>query len=71
MAQSLADLGTKLQQQAKQNQNKLAINNTLVADSSNYVSVVKMLNASSLVMAFSDVSTGIVYNSGAGTLTLT
>lgn len=71
MAQSLADLGTKLQQQAKQNQNKLPINNTLVADSSNYVSVVKMLNASSLVMAFSDVSTGIVYNSAAGTLTLT
>lgn len=71
MTQSLADLGTKLQQQAKQNQNKLAINNTLVADNSNYVSVVKMMNASSLVMAFSDVSTGIVYNAGAGTLTLT
>lgn len=70
MAQSLADLTTQLQQKAKQNQNKLTIDKNLVTGSVNYTAVLGLLNATP-VLSFTDVTTGIVYNSSAGTLTLT
>jgi hypothetical protein len=70
MAQSLADLTTQLQQKAKQNQNKLTVDQNLVTGNINYTAVIGLLN-SSLTLSFTDVAQGIVYNSTSGTLTIT
>ncbi len=68
--QSLSDLTTQLQNAASGNANNLVFNKTSISGSYNYQAVLALVGMPSFTVAVTDPATGISYNAGTQTMTV-